>query len=121
MKVRLKLNPGDRGTKKLHALYGDKLLCVRYRSDAGQERRYKTVELVVEEMPWKPNTPPAAAASPADRLVAVKVEYCERDLQQRVRNAGGRWEPTRKHWLLRQDKAVELGLEDRVSEIDETP
>ena len=121
MKVRLKLNPGDQGTKKLHALYGDKLLCVRHRYDAGQERRYKTVDIVVEEIPWKPNTPPAAAASPADGLVAVQVEYCEKNLQQRVRNAGGKWEPTRKHWLLRQDRAVELGLEDRVSEIDETP
>ena len=118
MKVRLKLNPGDQGTKKLHALYGDKLLCVRYRSDAERKKRYKTVEIVVEEMPWKP---PAPSAAPADRLVAVQVEYCERDLQQRVRNAGGRWEPARKHWLLRHDKAVELGLEDRVSEIDETP
>ena len=118
MKVRLKLNPGDRGTKKLHALYGDKLLCVRYRYDAEQKKRYKTVELVVEESPWKP---PAPSASPADRLVAVQVEYYERDLQQRVRNAGGKWESARKHWLLRHDKAVELGLEDRVSEIDETP
>jgi len=51
MKVRLKLNPGDQGTKKLHALYGDKLLCVRHRYDAGQERRYKTVDIVVEESP----------------------------------------------------------------------
>ena len=31
---------------------GDRLLCVRYRYDAEEKRRYKTVELIVEEAAW---------------------------------------------------------------------
>jgi hypothetical protein len=49
MKVRLKLKPGDRGTKKLVVQYGDKLVCARYRYDAIQKKRLKTVEIVTEE------------------------------------------------------------------------
>ena len=33
MRTRLILKPGQRGTKKLGAKYGDRLLCVRYRYD----------------------------------------------------------------------------------------
>ncbi len=33
MKTRLDLKPGQRGTKKLSELYGDQLVCVRYRYD----------------------------------------------------------------------------------------
>ena len=33
MKTRLTRKPGQKGTKKLTALYGEKLVCVRYRYD----------------------------------------------------------------------------------------
>jgi hypothetical protein len=45
MKVKLKLKPNDPGTKKLTAKYGDRLLSVRYRYDAENNRRITTVEL----------------------------------------------------------------------------
>ncbi|MGC8801922.1 MAG: hypothetical protein C0184_10215 [Chloroflexus aggregans] len=54
MRTRLKLKPGQRGTKKLQALYGDRLICVRYRYDAENGRRLKTIELIVEEKAWMP-------------------------------------------------------------------
>ncbi|RMD79129.1 MAG: hypothetical protein D6823_05000, partial [Chloroflexi bacterium] len=54
MRTRLKLKPGQRGTKKLQALYGDRLICVRYRYDAESGRRLKTIELIVEEKVWVP-------------------------------------------------------------------
>ncbi|WP_298816136.1 hypothetical protein [Chloroflexus sp.] len=54
MRTRLKLKPGQRGTKKLQALYGDRLVCVRYRYDAESGRRLKTIELIVEEKQWSP-------------------------------------------------------------------
>lgn len=54
MRTRLKLKPGQRGTKKLQALYGDRLICVRYRYDAENGRRLKTIELIVEEKAWVP-------------------------------------------------------------------
>jgi hypothetical protein len=50
MRTRLKLNPGQRGTKKLVSQYGDRLVCVRYRYDAQQKKRFKTVELIVDEI-----------------------------------------------------------------------
>jgi hypothetical protein len=45
----LHLKPGQKGTKRLLEQYGDRLICVRYRYDAQQPRRFKTVELVVDE------------------------------------------------------------------------
>jgi hypothetical protein len=46
MKTRRKLLPGQPGTKQLVKLYGDRLVCVRYRYDCEQQRRIKTVELI---------------------------------------------------------------------------
>jgi hypothetical protein len=50
----LTLQPGRPGTKALLAEYGDRLLCIRYRYDDEILRRYKTVEVIVEETPWSP-------------------------------------------------------------------
>jgi len=51
MRTRLTLQPGQSGTKELVEQYGDRLVCVRYRYDATRRRRFKTVELIVEEAP----------------------------------------------------------------------
>jgi hypothetical protein len=51
MQTRLTLRPGQSGTKKLVARYGDRLIRVRYLYDEGGGRRLKTVELVVESVP----------------------------------------------------------------------
>lgn len=47
--TRLKLKPGQKGTKALVEKYGDALVCVRYRYDEASRTRIKTVELVVEK------------------------------------------------------------------------
>lgn len=52
MRTRLKLKPGQNGTKKLLEKYGDVLVCVRYRYDEETQKRYKTVELIVDEGVW---------------------------------------------------------------------
>ena len=54
METRLSLAPGQNGTKKLLATYGERLLRVRYRYDAKHGVRHKTVELIVETTPWSP-------------------------------------------------------------------
>jgi hypothetical protein len=110
MQTRLKLRPGDRGTKQLVAKYGDRLVCVRYRYDAENKRRYKTVELIVEEVGWQPRPRPL----PAGTVMVVKVKWGEAELARRVRQAGGRWNPNKRAWELRYDRVVELGLEERV-------
>jgi len=49
MITRLKLKPGQRGTKALVEQHGDALVCIRFRYDAASRTRFKTVELVVEK------------------------------------------------------------------------
>ena len=56
MEVKTKLQPGQNGTKALLKEYGDQLVCVRYRYDKAHHKRYKTVELIVEEKDWIPET-----------------------------------------------------------------
>lgn len=55
LKTRLTLTPGANDTKKLVEHYGNRLVCVRYRYDAEQRRRIKTVELIEEESAWMPS------------------------------------------------------------------
>ena len=43
------LKPGQPGTKRLLAQYGEQLLCARYRYAAVQRKRFKMVELMIEE------------------------------------------------------------------------
>jgi len=52
MQARLKLRPGQNGTKKLLARYGERLVCVRYRYDEARRQRLTTVKLIVAQGPW---------------------------------------------------------------------
>ena len=116
MQTRLKLLPGQRGTKKLIQKYGDQLVCVRYRYDEERKKRFKTVELIVDEIPWVKNNGHTKNDSSAksDKIVSVRVGYEERDIRNRVKEAGGQWNSTEKVWSLPYRKAVELGLEKRI-------
>jgi hypothetical protein len=111
MRTRLKLQPGMRGTKKLVTKYGNRLVCVRYRYDEAHGKRYKTVELIEEEVDW---VPPAASAIAPERIVAVQVAYGETDVRQQVKAAGGRWNSVQKVWELRYDQVLRLGLTERL-------
>jgi hypothetical protein len=112
MRTRLKLNPGERGTKKLQAKYGDRLVCVRYRYDEQQQKRYKTVELIEEEVDWEPKRDEVAART----LVEIQVDWMEGELREQVKAAGGRWNPERKVWRMEYGKVKDLGLEKRIVE-----
>ncbi len=107
--VRKTLRPGQRGTKKLLRIHGPDLVCVRYRYDERGGQRLKTVEIVVGRARWK-----APRRIPNDALVSVKVEPWEHALQQRLKNAGARWDPALRLWRMRYDKAVELRLRRRL-------
>jgi hypothetical protein len=108
MKTKLILKPGSRGTKKLLAQYGKRLVNVRYRYDARLKRRYKTVELIVDEIEWEPKPP-----RPGTK-VSVRITYTENAVRQKIKNSGGRWDGKAQVWRMRYDKAVELGLKDRI-------
>jgi len=116
MEARVTLRLGQRGTKKLVQRFGDRLICVRYRYDASQAKRFTTVELVVEEAPWHP-VMPSGTGRPADdspQPVAVRVGYREQALREQVKAAGGRWDADKRLWQLPLGRVRALGLVDRI-------
>jgi hypothetical protein len=110
MRTSTTVHPGGRGARKFFAQYGDRLVCVRYRSDARQQKRFKTIELIVAEWPWTPPPP----RRKADSLVLVKVAFPERELRQRIKDAGGVWDPDQHAWALRCEQVLALGLQARI-------
>ena len=112
MRTRLHLKPGQKGTKQLLAQYGDRLVCVRYRYDAQRKKRFKTVEIIVAERDWDPPAP----RFPAETIVGVRVGFAEADMRERVKQAGGKWNRSRKVWDMRYDQVVALKLEARIVE-----
>src|SRR5213594_817513 len=112
MRTRLHLKPGQKGTKELLAQYGDRLVCVRYRYDTQRKKRFKTVELIVVERDWEPPAPRFTA----DTIVGVRIGFAEVDIRERVKQAGGKWNRSRKVWELRYDQVVALTLEARIVE-----
>ena len=112
MRVKLKLRPGQRGTKTLTEEYGDKLICVRYRYDEAQHKRYKTVELIVDEVAWRP---PVAKRDP-EPLVQIQIDRQETSLQEAIQQIGGQGNPTRDLWQLPYKHVLALQLEGRIVE-----
>ena len=105
-----KLKPGQPGTKRLMAQYGEQLLCVRYRYDAHTQKRVKTVEIVIETNDWLP----PAQRFLADEVVWLRTGFVDRPTNQKIRAAGGKWDAQRCIWSIRYDAAVRLGLSARV-------
>jgi hypothetical protein len=112
METRLSLAPGQNGTKKLLARFGERLVRVRYRYDAKRKVRIKTVELIVETVPWMPR--PRTPARTADERVGVRIAYDEIDLRKQLKAAGGVWRADRKHWEIDWGAVLALGLRGRV-------
>lgn len=104
MRTSVKLRPGQRGTKRWVAQYGDQLLAVRYRYDRTRHKRYTTVELIVAEARW----------APATTLVGVRVAWDENELRRQVKAAGGRWDPARRVWDLPYGQIRALSLLHRI-------
>lgn len=112
METRLTLAPGQNGTKKLLAEYGDRLICVRYRYDRVRAVRHKTVELIVESRPWTPRAR-ASRRRPED-MVGVRIAYSESWLRAKIKNAGAIWRPRHRLWEVDWKTVVALGLQSRV-------
>lgn len=112
MQIRLTLAPGKRGTQKYVTEYGERLVCVRYRYDASKGKRYKTVELIVDEVDWQP----AVASNEPDEqtVVQVKVAWGERQVSRQVKQAGGVWNIKQRVWEIAYGKAKALGLGERI-------
>ena len=104
-RVGARLRPGQKGTMKLLRDFGDRLVCVRYRYDEGRRTRLTTVEIVVGEAPWKPRP---------SRQVEIDVRPWEISVRESVKKAGGTWQPEKKLWKMRRDRALKLGLAARI-------
>ena len=50
----------------------------------------------------------------ANAIVGVLVELAEVELQRKVKQAGGKWNPARRLWEIHYDQAVKLGLKGRI-------
>ena len=119
MEVRKKLNPGDHGTKRHVNEHGDKLVCVRYRYDDAKRTRYTTVELIVDQQHYyhstqKKQTTPKKIKPTKNTLVKLKVAFNDHETRTLVKNAGGIWDPVKKHWNLEKHKVTRHGLEKRI-------
>ena len=102
MDVVKSLKPGKNGSKHFVERY-----------DAEQQISNTTVELIVE----RKHKPPKIGTQPPIQptaLVFVRVGFHEKDMQLVVKQAGGKWQPEEKAWLLSYKAAVELGLQERI-------
>lgn len=114
MEVIRTIRPGEKGSQRLQAKFGERLIAVRYRkADDGQI--LTTVEVVVNKRPAPPpqRRLPELPATPTGR-VPLRIAWEETELRQRVKQAGGWWDAPNKCWLLEYPRVVELGLTDRV-------
>lgn len=93
MKSHKHLKPGQKGTRKLLEQYGDKLICVRYRYDEKRQVKIKTAEIIVSETP---STSPLPYRD--HDIVSVIVPYTKTALRDKLKAAGGRWDPDEKLW-----------------------
>ncbi|HYH09059.1 MAG TPA: hypothetical protein VEK11_18545 [Thermoanaerobaculia bacterium] len=110
LRTRLTLKPGQPGTRKLVEEHGPRLVCVRYRYDTVNHKRYKTAEIIIEEVDWIPRSPRPAVTD----LVHIRLDYNERTLRHSVKLLGGTWYPPTRTWRIAYGAVVALRLTDRV-------
>ena len=118
MEVTKRLTPGRNGTKRYVEQYGERLLYVRYRHDRQTNKRYTTVELIVDEQRLIPQPPRNRASFPhASDNVLVRIEYHEAALRQQAKQQGAVWLTEQKRWRMRRHDAQKLGLRERIEEM----
>lgn len=106
-----RLAPHQPGAMRHAKRFGDRLVCVRYRLDPEAQRRYTTVELIVDEGPTR-------GASTADvktiQMVALRLALDESSLRRSIKAHGGLWDNNTRLWYVRLDTAKTLGLMHRI-------
>lgn len=110
MEIKATLHPGQNGTKELQAKYGDQLVCVRYRYDKARQKRFKTIELIIDEKEWIPS--PSTVSKGQELYLDIAAR--ETTLRNKIKTAGGTWEPKESAWKLTWEKIQELGIEGRI-------
>ena len=85
---------------------------VRYLYDRVNGRRLKTVELIVDSVPWAPR--PRNPRRTHDEIVAVRIAWEETQLRERAKRLGAVWRPAQKVWEISWRDAKRLGIAHRV-------
>lgn len=112
VETRLTLRPGQPGTRKLVENYGERLLRVRYIYDPDSGWRLKTVELVVEAVPWKQKS--RSPRRQDDDVVYVRIAFPEVELRTRARRLGAIWRAPQRLWDITYRDSKRLGIEGRI-------
>jgi hypothetical protein len=102
------LQPLDTGTFKFVERFGEALVCVRYREDATGQKRFTTVELVVE-------TGTAKRRKTEKDVVEVRIEWRESTLRERAKRLGAILDPQTALWRMERRTARLLGLSERIA------
>ena len=106
MEVRKTLQPGEMGTKQYLGQYGNQLVCVRYRVDKTAQKRYTTVELIIDEKPYINHK--------VKVMAWVRIGYKETELREKVKRTGAKWLKEEKLWEMEYDTMQKMGLKSRV-------
>jgi hypothetical protein len=107
LRVMKKLKPGQPGTRRAAKLHGAALVCVRYRHDDLKLYRYTTVELIVDAAPIHRHRFDIAS-------FGVHLDPHERQLRDRLKAHGARWDPADRLWWVRGAVLRTLDLVDRI-------
>ncbi len=94
MKTYGHMKPGQKGTQRLVSRFGAALVCVRYRYDERTGDNLTTAEIIVDR-----RSRSAPRYRDAD-MVAVAVPYTEKALRDKLKAAGGRWNPEERVWQV---------------------
>jgi hypothetical protein len=108
--TRKKLLPGQPGSAKYVARYGETLVAVRYRYNEEKKRRRITVELVVDERHWEKRP----GRIPRNRTVRIRIPYNDNHLRQILLSVGGKWISEERVWELEYGYVRDFGLESRI-------
>ena len=109
-----KITPAPQGVQRLRQQSCAQHIGACYRDDKPRGKRYKTIELILEELPYAPLTPQLKP----ETLVRIDIGLSEVALRKKAKQVGGSWNRARPIWERRYGKAVELGLVDRIVDED---
>ena len=120
MTVRAIFKPGQKGTRKLVNKYGEQLVAVRYRYNETVNKRFKTVELVIDEKEWEVIDPDGKMTDPKQfseikaSQVKVRIGWQEHDIRERVKSIGGKWSEKDHLWYVNDFALRGIGLANRI-------
>jgi len=118
-KVIKTIKAGEVGTKKwlkwvekhvdpFHA----KLISVQHVEDV--ENNLRKIRLVIEVEVNPLERIKMMADYRLNKKFKIRIKYDEYDLQQKVKQAGGKYNPNKRVWILDYESILMLGIEDRI-------